>query len=633
MTLVQKLEGLFHRRKKSKTTPAESGSNTPDDGSSTLVGATPVDATKKPNKPQNETEKDSPAVSGSDAWIGRGILFLKLTKDVSEASEILAPLKAACGATVTLLESIQAVGENKDAWRELVISIKRHLSTLNQQLDRIGDPHLSQGMETAFTVPVVEYQETLQTILAKVFEEANITEADLTENKGNIKRLATRIGTTRIEAIIINRFSARLKESNDLLVTSLQLYVAKETGEMKETLGQVYSLLVTSSVVTENFRHGNQHARCLEGTRDGIIQELDQWARMVDQDRRICFVEDIAGVGKSTLAKEMVSRWEEDGLIAARFFFCRGQFGASNAGDVVRHLATDLARTFRPLRKPIYAALQDATLLTKPFATRWRLLVEQPLQLLDGSYVIVLMHSTNAARMAQPIIGRTRERTCSKPLYKPFRTLPTFEYSSLRPARMTLSRLLMPLSHTLSNCCPHPNKETQTLRTYDALSSINSAVFAHGGIHQPKDALIERSENSFLFASTACAMLRRSLARSALLTELITSSQTVGLDGLYLEVLKRSAPDAPSRQAVAHVLEAIITAPQPPTLADLINQLSDVEDVSGLLHALSSVVHSDGMDDPIWIMHATFRDFLLDPTRALDFAVHIRLLPEEPILT
>lgn len=598
------------------------------------MGATPVDATKKPNKPQNETEKDSPAVSGSDAWIGRGILFLKLTKDVSEASEILAPLKAACGATVTLLESIQAVGENKDAWRELVISIKRHLSTLNQQLDRIGDPHLSQGMETAFTVPVVEYQETLQTILAKVFEEANITEADLTENKGNIKRLATRIGTTRIEAIIINRFSARLKESNDLLVTSLQLYVAKETGEMKETLGQVYSLLVTSSVVTENFRHGNQHARCLEGTRDGIIQELDQWARMVDQDRRICFVEDIAGVGKSTLAKEMVSRWEEDGLIAARFFFCRGQFGASNAGDVVRHLATDLARTFRPLRKPIYAALQDATLLTKPFATRWRLLVEQPLQLLDGSYVIVL-DALDECSEDGPTDNRTDTR---ENLLEAI--IQTFSHSSnirvLVTASSTddiVSTLDAPFTHSIKLLSTPQQRDANTADLRRFIEHQFSRIRTWRYTPAQVDALIERSENSFLFASTACAMLRRSLARSALLTELITSSQTVGLDGLYLEVLKRSAPDAPSRQAVAHVLEAIITAPQPPTLADLINQLSDVEDVSGLLHALSSVVHSDGMDDPIWIMHATFRDFLLDPTRALDFAVHIRLLPEEPILT
>jgi len=35
------------------------------------------------------------------------MFFLKLTKDIAESTEILAPLKAACGATISLLEEVE----------------------------------------------------------------------------------------------------------------------------------------------------------------------------------------------------------------------------------------------------------------------------------------------------------------------------------------------------------------------------------------------------------------------------------------------------------------------------------------------------------------------------------------------
>jgi hypothetical protein len=52
-------------------------------------------------------DTNHPSASRTENWLGRASLFLKVTKDVAEATEILAPLKAACGATITLLEAVQ----------------------------------------------------------------------------------------------------------------------------------------------------------------------------------------------------------------------------------------------------------------------------------------------------------------------------------------------------------------------------------------------------------------------------------------------------------------------------------------------------------------------------------------------
>ena len=46
-------------------------------------------------------------ISRKAAWISGEILILKLAKDAAEGSDVLAPLKAACGAAITILEAIQ----------------------------------------------------------------------------------------------------------------------------------------------------------------------------------------------------------------------------------------------------------------------------------------------------------------------------------------------------------------------------------------------------------------------------------------------------------------------------------------------------------------------------------------------
>jgi hypothetical protein len=57
--------------------------------------------------PSSGADANYPSTSRTENWLGRATLFLKVTKDVAEATEILAPLKAACGATITLLEAVQ----------------------------------------------------------------------------------------------------------------------------------------------------------------------------------------------------------------------------------------------------------------------------------------------------------------------------------------------------------------------------------------------------------------------------------------------------------------------------------------------------------------------------------------------
>jgi hypothetical protein len=92
--------------------------------------------------PQNERKQ---------RCISYGITALGLLKEISEANDILAPLKAVCGVTLAILNTIevgilsrlllwhtdrciQAMDRNKEAWKEVLDTIHKHRSVFEEQL-------------------------------------------------------------------------------------------------------------------------------------------------------------------------------------------------------------------------------------------------------------------------------------------------------------------------------------------------------------------------------------------------------------------------------------------------------------------------------------------------------------------
>jgi hypothetical protein len=61
----------------------------------------------------------------------------------------------------------------------------------------------------------------LAQLLANIFREAGVTEADIEGSRISLKRLATRIGTTRLEADTIIEYRNRLREANEAIMVRL----------------------------------------------------------------------------------------------------------------------------------------------------------------------------------------------------------------------------------------------------------------------------------------------------------------------------------------------------------------------------------------------------------------------------
>jgi hypothetical protein len=74
--------------------------------------------------------------------------------------------------------------------------------------------------------------------------------------------------------------------------------------------------------MTASMASGDIHRRCMEGTRESILEKIEQW-RIEPLAPQVLWLADVAGSGKSTVAKHLAEKWKAQGCLAGRFFFSR----------------------------------------------------------------------------------------------------------------------------------------------------------------------------------------------------------------------------------------------------------------------------------------------------------------------
>ncbi|KAG8829262.1 hypothetical protein FRC17_006871 [Serendipita sp. 399] len=190
---------------------------------------------------------DRRTASSRDKWLATAIFFFRMTREISEASQLLGPLKAASGAAVLILQNIQASYDAQEAWTQLVNTIKSQQCGFDEQIARIPYVELDTESNSPITIPVAEYQQILCDILSEIFEEGNITEEEILANKASLKSIAKKIGRTNLDIKVINLFNARLQDADRTLMRSLTLYVATQMDEMKKKLDQIDGRLIPLS--------------------------------------------------------------------------------------------------------------------------------------------------------------------------------------------------------------------------------------------------------------------------------------------------------------------------------------------------------------------------------------------------
>lgn len=136
-------------------------------------------------------------------------------------------------------------------------------------------------------------------------------------------------------------------------------------------------------------------ATCLSGTRTELLKDVDKWAMDVGGER-IFWLCGKAGTGKSTIARTVARKLDDNGLLGASFFFKRGHADRSHAKLVFPTIARQLADKFHEVARSVAAALdRDSFVCNKQLKPQFDQLLSLPFkdatQLLTPSAGIVLV--------------------------------------------------------------------------------------------------------------------------------------------------------------------------------------------------------------------------------------------------
>ncbi|KAF9512033.1 hypothetical protein BS47DRAFT_1115291 [Hydnum rufescens UP504] len=129
----------------------------------------------------------------------------------------------------------------------------------------------------------------------------------------------------------------------------------------------------------------NAPSSCLEGTRVAVLEEILTWLESANGEKPpVYWLNGLAGIGKSTIAKTVAEQAQEKGLLGATFFFSRSDKPLRDPGLVLPTLAFQLAQSDSMLMEVIVDALkQDPGVGQRGLLSQLQGLILTPLLTID----------------------------------------------------------------------------------------------------------------------------------------------------------------------------------------------------------------------------------------------------------
>ncbi|KIM20351.1 hypothetical protein M408DRAFT_74892, partial [Serendipita vermifera MAFF 305830] len=136
--------------------------------------------------------------------------------------------------------------------------------------------------------------------------------------------------------------------------------------------------------------YGVQHVPCLSGTRTKTLAAISKWANEKTDARPIFLLLDVAGSGKSTVAKHMTNQWTKEGRLFARFFFSRDTKTTMSTEAFCTTVANALREHDQRLKTPINAFKKRPDFELFSLEEKFNGLVINPLEKLNRDAILII---------------------------------------------------------------------------------------------------------------------------------------------------------------------------------------------------------------------------------------------------
>ncbi|KAF9515244.1 hypothetical protein BS47DRAFT_1391779 [Hydnum rufescens UP504] len=527
---------------------------------------------------------------------GISLMVLQLAHNALDAI----PLPGARGGIGTVLEVIEGVNKtsrNSSTLLDLENHI-RFLTELLEPLTKMDQNNLSSGLK-----------DEVQRLSRSGEYSSNV------ESKSS--------------AGVVRRFLERQKDENDLHTFAQNLKAALDRFQVSQTLRQEQELLLerrSAAVISlpradsAAYDSGRDDAplSCLEGTRVSVLAEIMSWFESMESGTPpVYWLIGLAGIGKSTIAKTVAERADENGMLGGSFFFSRSDARLRDPQLVFPTLAFQLAQSDHEFKNIIGQAIQqDATLGHKKPLAQFEGLILKPLGQLDSHRrptLIVLdaldeCEEQGTATILQLLLAHITRLPFLRILIT---SRPEPYISSVfDEVRNLAKRILHDIEASVIE---------EDLRLY--IRSELKKIPQNLGLQIGK--LFIYAATSIRFIGDSRVRDPRNNLRLILDTQLSKESEATPysqLDSLYVEVLRNSLSNSNRKVIVKRfqaVVGSIVLLRQPLPIGSLARfvqyTLDDVD--TALRHLRSVIVPPSTPDEAPRIYHPSFRDFITDPSR------------------
>ena len=384
-------------------------------------------------------------------------------------------------------------------------------------------------------------------------------------------------------------------------------------------------------------------ARLQVGTRDQLLQILEDWeqGKTTQAEPPPVFVlVGEAGTGKSTVASEFAKRLQSRNCLGASFFFTRGVQDLSSPKKFFSTLASQLARSQPALRVPIIDAVREhqKTAILQQLEHEFEDLIAKPISTLppDHSPILIVVDALDECTEDGPELVPTLLRLLLLFAVRPGCPLRVFLTSRPEPHYIHAA-------FTTPDLRPHVSIENiQRFRSSvdrDIEKLIRAMLNKYEASEQWAKAdtsivpgLVSKSEGLFIYARTAVEFIMGDLDSLQERYDLLLPLQPrpfrlTPIDTLYLVVLQNVFPLSQQypqvKERLHRVLGYLVALQEPdgvsPETLQRLTGMPAAESVA-ILNKLRSVVFFERgrVDAPFRIIHATFREFLMDRSRSTD---------------
>lgn len=404
-----------------------------------------------------------------------------------------------------------------------------------------------------------------------------------------------------------------------------------------QALNEVLKSLPTARAAPFNAWERQHDSVCLPDTRIDVLQEISNWADRQDS-QGIFWLSGLAGTGKSTVARTIARKYNEEKRLAASFFFSKGGGEVGHAGLFVTSIVVQLAQNVPASDQHIRdALLEHGDIASRSLRDQWHHLVLGPFSKLCErlSYTLVIdaldeCDNENDIHLIIQLLAKA----CSLEKLR----LRIFLTSRPEvPIRHRIDQLADTehLSFVLHNISPTTvNHDIQLFLEHNLRLIANERCLpTNWPGPEVIIQLVQNASGLFIWAATACRFVRegRRFAAKRLQSILNRNTSTAAtpdsyLHNIYTTVLKSSIPadftdDEREEQCrmLRYLLGSIVILFSPLSAWSLGKLLFVDEDMNQTLNDLRAILDIPlDQNRPLRIHHPSFRDFLLNKQRSGD---------------